>query len=70
LERLVDLNLLHSPRHGRYLLHDLVREFAAEKAHSLLTDDRRRAAADLWRLPHARSQNSPEHRDEDLSRPS
>lgn len=70
LERLVDLNLLHAPRHGRYLLHDLVREFAAEKARSLLTDDQRRAAAELWRLPHARSENSPELRDEDLSRPS
>lgn len=70
LERLVDLNLLHSPRHGRYLLHDLVREFAAEKARGLLTDDQRRAAAELWRLPHARSEKSPEMRDGDLSQPS
>ncbi|MEY9933046.1 DNA-binding SARP family transcriptional activator [Catenulispora sp. GP43] len=55
LERLVDLNLLQSPRHGRYALHALVREFAAEKARTLLTDDQRHQAAALWRLPHARS---------------
>ncbi|MEY9893466.1 DNA-binding SARP family transcriptional activator [Catenulispora sp. MAP5-51] len=55
LERLVDLNLLQSPRHRRYALHALVREFAAEKAGTLLTDDQRDRAAALWRLPHARS---------------
>ncbi|MBS2539848.1 hypothetical protein KGQ20_44615, partial [Catenulispora sp. NF23] len=59
LERLVDLNLLQAPRHGRYLLHDLVREFAAEKAQNLLTDEQRRAAAELWRLPRARSVKTP-----------
>ena len=58
LERLVDLNLLQSPRHGGYLLHALVREFAAEKAASLLSDDQRRQAAELWRLPHARAAES------------
>ncbi|WP_194915782.1 AfsR/SARP family transcriptional regulator [Catenulispora rubra] len=70
LERLVDLNLLQSPRHGRYLLHDLIREFAAVKADSLLTDDQRRQAADLWRLPHARSADSAALRDDGLSQPS
>jgi DNA-binding SARP family transcriptional activator len=70
LERLVDLNLLQSPRHGRYLLHDLVREFAAEKADGLLTDDQRRQAAELWRLPHARVADSSALRDDGLSQPS
>ncbi|ACU74139.1 transcriptional regulator, SARP family [Catenulispora acidiphila DSM 44928] len=55
LERLVDLNLVQSPQHGRYLLNGLVREFAAEKARSVLTDDQHQAAATLWRLPHART---------------
>ncbi|WP_194925898.1 AfsR/SARP family transcriptional regulator [Catenulispora pinisilvae] len=62
LERLVDLNLLQAPRHGRYLLHDLVREFAAEKAQNLLTEEQRRAAAELWRLPRARSVKTPSSR--------
>ncbi|MEZ0109386.1 DNA-binding SARP family transcriptional activator [Catenulispora sp. EB89] len=74
LERLVDLNLLQSPRHGRYQLHALIREFAAVKADSLLTADQRQQAADLWRLPHARSADSsadsPALRDDGLSQPS
>jgi hypothetical protein len=55
LERLVDLNLLQSPRHGRYRLHALVREFAAGKARSLLTEDQQQAAVAQWRLPRART---------------
>ena len=55
LERLVDLNLVQSPQHGRYLLNGLVREFASEKARSGLTDDQHQAVATLWRLPHART---------------
>lgn len=55
LERLVDLNLVQSPQHGRYLLNALVREFASEKARSVLTDAQHQAGATLWRLPHART---------------
>lgn len=32
LDRLVAANLVHRPRHGRYQLHDLIREYAAECA--------------------------------------
>ena len=32
LEHLVDLNLLQSPRHGRYQFHDLMRKFAAARS--------------------------------------
>ncbi|MEY9860523.1 DNA-binding SARP family transcriptional activator [Catenulispora sp. GAS73] len=70
LERLVDLFLLQSPRHGRYLLHDLLRNFAAAKAATLLTPEQHRQAADLWRLPHARSADSSVLRDDGLSQPS
>ena len=47
LERLVDLNLLQSPRPGHYQLHDLMRRFAAEKAESVLESLRPPAASGL-----------------------
>jgi tetratricopeptide (TPR) repeat protein len=44
LERLVDANLLESPRSGRYRFHDLVRLYARECAGSRYTDPERLAA--------------------------
>jgi len=41
------LNLLLSPRPGRYQFHDLVRRFAAEKAESVLGPVQPPAAAGL-----------------------
>lgn len=45
LEHLVDLHLLRSPRPGRYALHDLLRDFAAQQARSRIEDAELRAAA-------------------------
>jgi DNA-binding SARP family transcriptional activator/tetratricopeptide (TPR) repeat protein len=45
LEHLVDLHLLRSPRPGRYALHDLLRDFAAEQNRNRIDLEARCAAA-------------------------
>lgn len=45
LEHLVDLHMLRSPRPGRYALHDLLRDFAAQQARSRIEEAELRAAA-------------------------
>ena len=50
LEALVDAHLIQSPRPGRYCFHDLLRDFAADRARSQLAEDEQSEA--VARLVH------------------
>ncbi|WP_194899306.1 tetratricopeptide repeat protein, partial [Catenulispora pinisilvae] len=44
MEHLLDVNMVLSPQSGRYVLHDLLREFAADRARDVVGQEERRAA--------------------------